>query len=182
MDGAGENGRPGGGGRGRWWWWALVALLALLVVFLFVRGGGGGEGGDADREPGSEVTTPSLEPIDEPESGAAGLTIGGEAAEPLLHGGNLSEHVGEDVLGTAVVVDSVIAEGVYWVGEGRAQILLVAPEGQAPPIAPGNRVTFRGTLRELDDETRDAIWGAEAERTVEGQGAYVALAEIAPAG
>ncbi|HVM16975.1 MAG TPA: hypothetical protein VM290_05300 [Gaiellaceae bacterium] len=182
MDGSGELERQPqrGGGAGRWWWWVLVALIALLVVFLFVRGAGGDE---PREEPGAEVTTPSLEPVDADElAETESLTIGGEPGEPLLERGPLGEHVGGEVLGTNVLVDSVIAEGVFWVGEGRAQLLLVAPEGEAPPIAPGDRVTFRGTLRALDDETRDAIFGAEAERTVESQGAFVDVSEIAPVG
>jgi len=170
-----EPGEPrAGSGPRRWWWWLVVAAIALLVIVLLVRGGGDEEGGPAGVE-----GTPSLEPADPAQTQGGSVTVDGEPLGPVIRGGDLADHADEEVLGTLVGVDSVIAEGVYWVGEGREQFLLVEPEGEETQVAPGDLVTFRGTVRELDDDVRGALWGAEAERRVEEQGAYVAVDELA---
>lgn len=171
LDGRGDRTPPAGSPR-RLWWWLPVVAIALVVAVILVRGGDEG-----DAPPGAGVETPELEPAD-PTQTTGSLTIGGEPAEPLLEGGDMSAHVGEEVVGTVVPVDSLIAEGVLWVGEGRSQVLLVEPEGDVTPAAPGQVATFRGTLRALDDEVRNAVWGAEAEPRIEAQGVYVAVEEL----
>lgn len=166
-----DDGERGGERR---WWWLAVAAIALVVAVVLVRGGGEEEGG-----PGAVGGTPSLEPADPGQAQEGSVTFGGEPAGPILTGGAVSRHAGEEALGTLVPVDSVIAEGVYWVGEGREGFLLVEPEGVESQVAPGDLVTFRGTVRALDDAIRSAVWGAEAEVRVEAQGGYVAVDELA---
>lgn len=172
MTGRTDGAGPPPGRRGtRLWWWVPVAVLAVVVAVILVRGGGDDDG------PGTVPDTPSLEPA-RPEQEPGAMTIGGEPARPLLEIGDLSPRAGEEVLGTLVPVDSTIAQGVFWVGEGRAQILLLEPEDDSSTVAPGELVTFRGRLRELDDEARNAVWGAEAEPRIEAQGVYVAVDEL----
>jgi hypothetical protein len=180
MNGRDDDGPPPAGGRGgggsssmRLWWWLPVLVIAIVVAVILVRGG------DDAEQPGAGPDTPSLEPVEPGGAGTGSMTIGGEPAAPLLEALDLSGHAGEEVIGTLVPVDSVIAQGVLWVGEGRAQILLLEPEDEATPLAPGDVITFRGTLQALDDETRDAVWGAEIEDRLESQGVYVAVDELA---
>jgi hypothetical protein len=178
--GGGAAPPPGGGGSSRSsnvriWWWLPVLAIAVVVAVILVRGAGGEEEGG----PAAVPETPSLEPVEPGAAGAGSITFGAEPAEPLLERGDLSGRVGEEVVGTLVPVDSVIAQGVLWVGEGRAQLLVVEPEDEETPVAPGDRVTFRGRLAELDDETRNAVWGAEAEPRIEAQGVYAEVDQLA---
>lgn len=173
LDGRGGGTSPSAGGPRRLWWWLPVVAIALVVAVILVRGGDEGEAPQ-----GAGVETPELEPADPIQAETGSITIDGEPAEPLLERGDLSARVGEEVIGTVVPVDSLIAEGVLLVGEGRSQVLLVEPEGDLTPVAPGEVATFRGTLRALDDEVRNAVWGAEAEPRIEAQGVYVAVEEL----
>jgi hypothetical protein len=174
MNGRGDGAAPPpAGGSRRVWWWLPVLAIAIVVAVILVRGG------DEPQGPAAVPETPSLEPADPGEAESGSITFGGEPAGPLLERGELADRAGEEVLGTLVPVDSIIAEGALWVGEGRAQVLLLEPEDDATPVQPGELVTFQGTLRRLDDETRNAVWGAEAERRIEAQGVYVEVGELA---
>lgn len=160
-------------GAGRAWWWVPVAVIAVVVAVLLLRGGEEEEG------PAAVPQTPSLEPAQPGEAETASITIGGEDAAPMLQAGGLGDRAGEEVIGTLVPLDSVIADGIYWIGEGRAQMLLVEPEGQERRVAEGDRLTFTGTLQPLDDEIMAAVWGVEAERRLEEQGVYVEVDDVA---
>jgi hypothetical protein len=180
MNGRTDNGtgtRPAGGrrgGAGRAWWWIPVAAIAIVVAVLLLRGGGEEQDG-----PEAVPRTPSLEPAQPGEAQTGSITIGGEDAAPMLEAGGLGDRAGEEVIGTLVPLDSVIADGVYWIGEGRAQMLLVEPEGQGRRLAEGDQLTFTGTLQPLDDEISAAVWGVEAERRLEEQGVYIEVDDLA---
>jgi hypothetical protein len=166
-----DRGRGPGGTR---WWWLVVAALALVVVALLVRGGGEDDGA----VPTTAPETPSLEPADPGSDADEGsMTVGGEDVLRAGGDGDLGGHVGEEVVGDRVPVASAVAEGMFWVGDADGAAFLVVTDGTGPALTPGDAVSFRGTIRRLDDEIRGAVSGADATR-LERQGAYVEVEEL----
>jgi hypothetical protein len=139
------------------WWWLVLAVLVAVLIGLVVWGGAG------DDEP---AATPR-----------EFVTVGGE---PLLGrpDPDLTPFIGEEVLGANIPVEGVIAEGVFWAGAGRELVLVVEPEDDTTPVAPGDRVSIRGRIAELDDDIRVIAIGEHEER-LDRQGAYVAADDVA---
>lgn len=97
----------------------------------------------------------------EPASGSAQeygtLRAGEDLLLPIPPGG-LAPYANRQVRGVGVLVDEVVADEGFWVGENRDDRIYVIyrtfADGESPPdIDPGQRVTFDGTVDTVDTST-----------------------------
>lgn len=122
------------------WLWAIIsAVCSLVAVAAFVRWdplGGAGTVADADT------------------SAASGLTAGGATLLPLERasgpGGDLSGFAGDTVTAEGVPVQSVPADGGFWLGtaaDERVWVQVLTEPGESPFVAAtGDRVSFTGVM------------------------------------
>ena len=127
-------------------------------------GGGGGATTGAETEGGS-------------------LTADGTDLLALLDSGNLTRFAGQDAQANGLIVRSVPGEEVFWVGpsEGRRILArLILGSESLPDIAPGDRVSFAGTVLENppDFASEVGVTAAEGGSLVARQGIHI---EVEPA-
>ena len=164
--GRGNDRRPNRGGRDRggasWLPWVL-GLLALLLIGLLIWAlvansddsdttATGDTGTEQELDGGSTGTG---------DTGTAGegtpgtIVAGSEDVLAAATAGDLGSFAGQQVTGTAVPVESVIADEAFWVGPSADERVLVyitdAGAESGVDVDAGDTVTFSGTLQPVED-------------------------------
>jgi hypothetical protein len=174
------RGRRGGGFP---IWLGILLLIALgVILWLFLKGSVFSS--DSTTSTGS-TTAPgaSAAPGAEP---AGTITVGGDDLLVLAGGGNaaLVDREGETVTADGVVVQSVVGDGVLWVGtdvDHRVLVVLGTDSGStAPSIGVGDRVSFQGTLEPLplDFPDRYGISATADTDLLTAQGHFVQVEQL----
>jgi len=122
-----------------------------------------------------------------PASAGAPLTAGGQAILPIPAGG-LASLAGQAVIGTAVTVESVVADEGFWVGSGATDRVFVflTPQarttaGESPfQVEAGQRINLQGSLIPLPGDAASlGVDPAEGAEQLQEQGHLVEATQIA---
>lgn len=183
-----------------WLPWALLGLLALLVALALLlvnavdddgpdgaagdtlgqasSGGSGADGADGDGQAAGTETGAS--------GSSAALAAGGTSllAAP---GGRIGELAGQPAEGTALV-ESVVADEGFWVGESASQRVFVflTPEARQSAgesgyqVEAGQTVAIAGTVQRSDAGFADrvGVTAAEGRQQLLDQGGYVEATQV----
>ena len=170
------RGRRGGGFP---IWLGIILLVILgVVLWLFLKG-------DAFNT-GSTGTTAGGQTTGQAGGGSTGqetaqITVGGDDLLALAGDGNASlvDREGDEVTATGVTVQSVVADGVMWVGtDADHRVLVVTTSGTS--VGAGDRVSFHGTLQPLpiDFADRYDISSSDDATLLTAQGHYVQAGDV----
>ena len=150
------------------------------------------DGGDSGGAPDSAPTTaapaagaPAPAPATAGEESA--VVAGGRALLPLP-GAGLASLAGQAAEGKSAVVQSVVADEGFWVGDDTTNRIFVfltdeakAAEGESPfQVKAGQRVDFTGTIKPIPDDLPP--FGLEADEGAEQlrqQGHFIELTKVA---
>ena len=146
-----------------WWLLLLLGLAVLaLLAFLLTRGGDAGDGTATSDQDSAQEADGAGGDGDGPSDGADGsaqdnpdvvpgkITAGGATVYPLSEGFTVGDYDGQDVVGKAVAVESVVGDEGFWVGESaddRIYVLLTntGPDS-APNVEAGDTIDFEGVV------------------------------------
>jgi hypothetical protein len=149
------------------WWLIALALLVLLAILLLSRGCGD----DDDSGDGGGSTTATSA-----ESASGALVADDENVLEHVNNEPLLDLAGEDVSANAVVVQSVVNAGAFWIGTNQQSRVLVEVEDDDEVtiiLQAGDTVSFDGTIEEnLEEET----YGLRLEKDIQqfrDQGAHI---------
>ena len=183
-----------------WLPWAALALLALLALlaFLVIRNvADDGDSAGLDTRNDGAAATPVNPGTAAAGSGAGGggaapagsssLTAGGKDLLQVAGAGQLSSLAGQPVQGRGVVVESVVADEAFWVGEpGRRVLAFLTPQartraGESPfQVQGGQRIMLTGTVKPLPtDLTPFGVDRSEGAEELRRQGHYVEATSVA---
>lgn len=184
-----------------WLPWAALALLGLLALlaFLVIRNvGDEGDRAGVDTRNDGAATATSLTPgtaaAGGPSAGAGAatggspsLTAGGKDLLQVAGAGQLASLAGQPAQGRGVVVESVVADEAFWVGEpGRRVLAFLTPQartraGESPfQVQGGQRIMLTGAVKPLpNDLTPFGVDRAEGAEELRRQGHYVEATSVA---
>lgn len=181
-----------------WLPWLALALLALLalLVFLLIRniGDDGDQTGvDTRNDPAAATatTTGGAAPATQAPSAAgaqqASLTAGGQDLLRAASSGGLAALAGQQAQGRGVLVESVVADEAFWVGEpGRRVLAFLTPQartkaGESPfQVRPAKRINVTGAVRPLPaDLTPFGVDPSEGATELRSQGHYLEATSVA---
>src|SRR5688572_21637970 len=180
--------------RGGPWKWLVpllgLLLLALLLLLLLRGCSMGDDNQNATTTPTATTAQPDTTGQGGDNQGASGsggstaaagqLTSGGQPV-PLL--GSLAQYAGKPVQGRSVQVESVVGNEAFWVGESKANRVLVhlARTTESPfKVRDGQPVTLTGKVVRLDegDAERFGVRGTEGVDQVTKQGHYIEATQL----
>lgn len=188
-----------------WLPWVALALLALLVLASLLIARNVGDAGD---DPGVDVTddatattaapapaepapaAPAPAPAPAPVPGESSVVAGGRALLPLP-GAGLASLIGQAAEGKTVLVQSVVADEGFWVGDDTTNRIFVfltdqakAAEGESPfQVKAGQRVDFAGSIKAIPDDLPPfGLEAAEGAEQLRQQGHYIELTKVALSG
>jgi hypothetical protein len=177
--GAVALGERGGGRRRPAWLMWLLALLAIAVIAAILIALL--SGGDDDKTSGKSGASAQSQPET--------LTSNGQSLLPLPAGGKLTGSVGQDTVGTSVVVQAVNSDRGFWIGTSAADRVYVEYGGAAGKTESGFKPSKIGQHVDLDGPVRAApanpakvlkLSAADAAQ-VKAEGAYINANKVSPA-
>ncbi len=178
--GARPNYMPARGRRGGGFpiWLGILLLIALgVILWLFLKGSVFSS--DSTTSTGSTTTAGGP-----PATSAGTITVGSDDLLGLAGDGSgaLVSREGETVTADGVLVQSVVGDGVVWVGTDVDHRVLVAvgTGGSASSIGAGDPVSFQGTLEPLplDFADRYGISSTQDADLLTSQGHFVQVDQI----
>jgi hypothetical protein len=155
---------------------------------------GGDAGGDPDTAPttaapaapATSAPAPAAAAAPAPAEGTSSIVAGGRALLPVP-GSGLASLAGQAAEGRTVLVESVVADEGFWVGDDATNRIFVflsdtakAAEGESPfQVKAGQRVNFAGTIKPLpDDLTPFGVEKSEGAEQLRSQGHYIELTRV----
>jgi hypothetical protein len=187
-----------------WLPWAALALAAAIALAMVaIAAVSAADDGRDDGPSGSSPTTtaaPAPAPAgssaaaspEAPSSSASAPSATVTAADgrsllPLPAEG-LEVAAGQPVEGRGAVVQSVVADEGFWIGEDETNRIFVhlsdeatASTGESPfQVTAGQHIDFSGTLTAVPDDVRDlGVSGDEGAEQLRSQGHYLELSKVA---
>lgn len=136
-----------------------------------------GERGDAVAGTEGDDAASAERQLEDPPQTDSLTTEDGRALLPLPEGDDLSTFADARVQARSLTVQSVVADGLIWVGQDEDDRVLVRLDGGAD-VEAGTLVTFTGTVVPLDDDTRQAVGDDDGAELLERQGHYVRAEDV----